>query len=339
LTFTLPNIPALEVRELLERDGAQAVALQLLTLHPVEITESLESLDDEARFAVVSALPISIVAQVLLNADSGFRADLLHRFSPEHLAQVLDRMPVEHATQILEQVDDETQTAVLSAATPEDAAQMDAIRRCPPSSVGRLMVRKVPRIRPDMTVAEAFRYLRRASAELDQTNNLFVLDDDAVLIGVIALRELVEADPEAKIGHLMQSRVVMVTPDTDREEAANLISRYNFLALPVVDGSRRLLGVVTVDDLVDVLIKEGTEDVLHLGAVSGGDDEEAETSYWAGRIGSNVKKRIGWLLLLFIAGSVTSKVLQYCSSPRSRRWSSSFHCSSGPAETAARRRL
>jgi magnesium transporter len=102
----------------------------------------------------------------------------------------------------------------------------------------------------------------------------------------------------------------MVTPETDREEAANLISRYNFLALPVVDERRRLLGVVTVDDLIDVLIQEGTEDVLHLGGVSGGDDAEGETSYWAGRITSVVKKRVMWLLLLFVAGSLTSLVLR-----------------------------
>jgi magnesium transporter len=119
----------------------------------------------------------------------------------------------------------------------------------------------------------------------------------------------VEADPQARIQDLMQTRVVMVSPETDREEAAHLISRYNFLALPVVDDRRRLLGIVAVDDLVDVLIQENTEDVLHLGAVSGGSDAEEDTSYWAGRIGSTVKKRIGWLLMLFVTGTITSMVL------------------------------
>lgn len=310
MTFALPTIPSLDVRELLERDGPQAVALQLLTLHPVEITEALETLDHDERLDVVTALPINITAQILLNADAEFRSGLLERLSPSALAQMLDRLPIEHATQVLEQLDDEKQAAVLAAASPEDAAQMDAIRQCPPSSVGRLLVRLVPRIRPDMTVAEAFQYLRRAAASLENTNNLYVLNDQGVLIGVVALRELVEADPRARIRDLMQTRVVMVTPETDREEAANLVSRYNFLALPVVDDERRLLGVVSVDDLVDVLIQEGTEDVLRLGAVSGG-DAEADTSYWAGRIGSAVRKRVGWLLLLFVAGSFTSQVLKF----------------------------
>jgi len=311
MTFALPNAPALEVQDLLERDGPQAVALQLLTLHPVEITEALETLDHDERFQVVSALPINIGAQILLNADSEFRSGLLARVSAEQLAQMLDRLPIEHATQILEQVDDDRQTAVLAAASPEDAAQMDAIRQCPASSVGRLMVRLVPRVSPEMTVAETFQYIRRRTTDLETTNNLYVLDEDGVLLGVIALRELIEADPRAHLGDLMQTRVVMVTADTDREEAANLMSRYNFLGLPVVDGQRRLLGVVQVDDMIDVLIQENTEDVLRLGGVSGGDDAEADTSYWAGRITSAVKKRLSWLLLLFVAGSFTSQVLKH----------------------------
>ncbi|HEU4752677.1 MAG TPA: magnesium transporter [Armatimonadota bacterium] len=313
MTFALPTVPALPVQEILERDGPQAVALQLLYLHPVEITEALEALDHDERLDVVRALPLNVGAQVLLNADAEFRSGLLARLSPEYLAHILDRMPVEHATQILEQLENDKQHAVLAAADPDDAAQIQAIRRCPPSSVGRLMVRRVPRIRPEMRVGDAFRYLRRHSAELENTNNLYVLDEDAVLVGVVALRELVEADPSAHIQDVMQARVVMVTPETDREEAAHLISRYNFLGLPVVDEKRRLLGVVAVDDLVDVLIQEGTEDVLHLGAVSGGDDAEGETSYWAGRIWSVVKKRLGWLLLLFVAETLTGSVLRHFS--------------------------
>jgi magnesium transporter len=309
MTFALPTAPAVEVRDLLERDGPQAVALQLLTLHPVEITEALETLEHDQRLGVVRALPVHIAAQVLLNADSEFRAGLLERLSSEALAQILDRLPVEHATQILEQLDEGRQVEVLAGSSPDDAAQMETIRRCAPSSVGRLMVRQVPRIREDQTVAETFRYLRRVSPDMETINNLYVLDEAGELRGVVALRELVVAEPQERIRDLMQTRVVMVTPDTDREEAAQLISRYNFLALPVVDENRRLLGVLTVDDLVDVLIQENTEDVLSLGAVSGGDPEE-NTSYWAGQIFSVVKKRIGWLLLLFVAETFTGAVLR-----------------------------
>lgn len=311
MTFTLPTVPAPEVRDLLKRDGPQAAALHLLALHPVEITEALEPLDSDERFSVFAALPVNVAAHVLLNADSEFRSDLLERLTPDALARILDRLPVEHAAQILDQLPRERQTQVLAASSSEDAAELDAIRRAPPSSIARLMIRRVPRVRPNMTVADVLRYIRRAHSDLEAIHNLYVLDRDGVLVGVVALSELVVADPQARIGDLMQTRVVMVTPDTDQEEAAHLISRYNFLALPVVDERRRLLGIVTVDDLIDVLIREGTEDVLRLGAVSGGSDAGSDTSYWAGRITSAVKKRLGWLFLLFAAGSLTSLVLSY----------------------------
>ncbi len=311
MSFALPMAPELDVRDLLDRDGPRAVALQLLTLHPVEITEALEALDDEQRVQVLLALPVSIAAQVLLNGDAAFRSSLLGRLPAETLAQALDRLPIEHAAQLLEQMDPDHQADVLAASSPEDVAQMQAIRSCPPSSVGRLMVRQIPRVNGALTVAETLLYVRRATGEMETINDLYVLDDDRRLRGVVSLRELVLADPRARLTDIMQTRVVMVAPETDREQAANLVSRYNFLALPVVDADGRLLGVVTVDDLVDVMIQEGTEDVLHLGAVSGGDNAAEDASYWAGHITSAVKKRFGWLLLLFVAGSFTSQVLSH----------------------------
>ena len=311
MTFVLPTLPALSTRELLQRDGAQAAALQLLTLHPVEITESLEALSAEDRLHVVKALPINTAAQVLLNADAEFRAALLAQLNAHALAMMLAQIPAESAAQLLGQADPARQTAILAATTPTDAARLEAVRRCAPSSVGRLLVRSVPRIQPEMSVAETFRYLRRASAELETVNTLYVLDNKGVLEGVLSLRDLVEAEPHSRIRDLMQPRVIMVTPETDREEAAHLISRYNLLALPVVNHNRVFLGVVTVDDLMDVLIQENTEDVLQLGGVSRTGDAETDSAYWAGRVGSVVGKRIRWLLLIFAAQLATCGVMSW----------------------------
>ncbi len=311
MTFALTTAPLASVSEVLERDGAQALALQLLTFHPVEVAEALESLEHDDRYRVLRALPVNMAAQVLLNGDAEFRAGLSHRLSPENLAQILDRLPIEHAARLLEQLPEEHQASVLAHSAPDDAEQLQVIRQSAPGSVGRLMVRQIPRAQAEMTVAATFRYLRRSAARLSNTTNVYVLDPAGLLLGVVALRELVEADPLTRLGDLMQTRVVMVTPDTDQEEAANLVSRYNFSALPVVDEERRLLGIVTVDDLVDVLIREGTEDALAMGAVSSGRDEEQVTDYWAGRLSSVIRKRFGWLFLLFIAGALTSLVLGF----------------------------
>ncbi|MBM3460336.1 MAG: magnesium transporter, partial [Armatimonadetes bacterium] len=311
MSFALPIAPAVEVAEVLARGGPAGAALQLLALHPVEMAEALEPLEDDARVAIVAELPLHLAAQVLQNGDAAFRTGLLERLAPARLAQMLDRLPVEHAAQLLEQVDPDRQQEILAESPADDVAQMRAIRSCPPSSVGRLMLRQVPRVQAHMTVRETLAFLRATASEMETINDLYILDEDRVLQGVVSLRQLVLAVPDAPLRDVMQTRVVRVAPETDREEAANLLSRYNFLALPVADESGRLLGVVTVDDLMDVLIQEGTEDLLHLGAVSGGDDAAGETSYWAGRITSAVKKRLGWLMLLFVAGSFTSQVLSH----------------------------
>lgn len=323
MAFALPTLPIADVRALLERDGPTAVALELLSLHAVEVTEALETLDADDRLRVAKALPVNVTAEVLLQADAELRSALLSDLPATQIAQILDRLPIEQAASLLEEMDDERQRAVLAASSPQDAARMRAIHDAPASSVARLMVRQIPRITADMSVAETFRYLRRSSAQIGAFHNIYVVDENASLIGVVALRELVLADPNARVGDLMQARVVAVTPETDREEAANLISRYNFLALPVVDANRRLLGIVTVDDLVDVMIKEQTEDVLALGGVSGGDEEE-NASYWAGRLMSVVKKRIVWLLLLFVAGTLTGSVLRYFDDALSRMTALAF---------------
>jgi magnesium transporter len=172
-------------------------------------------------------------------------------------------------------------------------------------------VRRVPRISPNWTVAETHSHLQRTDDDLETVNNLYVVDIAGRLVGVVALRELVVSVPERRIGDLMQRRLIMVTPESDREEAANLISRYNFLALPVVDDDQTLLGVVTIDDLIDVLIQEGTEDALRMGGVAGPEDAPDTTSYWAGRISAVVRKRLTWLLLLFVAETGTGSVLRH----------------------------
>jgi len=310
VTFTPTAPPDIDLRRLLEQEGARAAAASLLAYHPVEIVEALEPLDSEDRFAIFSHLPDSVAGQILRNSDAGFRAELLEQLPDQRLAELLDRRPVDEAGNLLDQLPEERAEEVLALMPSAEARPLQALRRYPAHSVGRLMVRRVPRISPAWTVAETLAHLQRADADLETVNNLYVVDVAGRLVGVVALRELVVATPDRRIGDLMQRRLIMVTPETDREEAANLISRYNFLALPVVDDDQVLLGIVTVDDLIDVLIQESTEDVLRMGGVAGPEDGPETTSYWAGRIPAVVRKRLTWLLLLFVAETGTGSVLR-----------------------------
>jgi magnesium transporter len=311
VTFTPTAPPDIDLRRLLEQEGPRAAAASLLAYHPVEIVEALEPLDGEDRFAIFSHLPDSVAAQILRGADAGFRAELLEQLPDQRLAELLDRRPVDEAGNLLDQLPEERAEEVLALMPQTEARPLQAMRRYPAHSVGRLMVRRVPRISPAWTVAETLAHLQRADADLETVNNLYVVDVAGRLVGVVALRELVVATPDRRIGDLMQRRLIMVTPETDREEAANLISRYNFLALPVVDDDQVLLGIVTIDDLIDVLIQESTEDVLRMAGVAGSEDAPDTTSYWAGEIPAVVRKRLTWLLLLFVGGTFTGMVLRH----------------------------
>jgi magnesium transporter len=314
MTFAPTALPDLDLRVLLEESGPERAAGRLLALHPVEMVEALEPLDEDERFAIVSRLPGPVAAQVLTHADAAFRESVLTRLPPEGIAALLERLPMDDASELINQLSDERAETVREHLPAEDLEQLQALQNYPEQSVGRLMVRRIPRLLPFVTAAEALERLRHANAELETMTDVYVVDERGRLIGVTGLRELVMAEPARRLSELMQTRVVMVTPETDREVAANLISRYNFLALPVVDGNRRLLGAVTVDDLIDVLIQEGTEDVLRLGGVGGHEGTSEAAPYWAGRVTAAVKKRIVWLLLLFVGSTFTGSVLHHFSS-------------------------
>jgi magnesium transporter len=167
------------------------------------------------------------------------------------------------------------------------------------------MTDKFVRVRPDMTAGEVIAFLRLVDPEIESLNDLYVLDSVRHLLGVVSLRQVITASPERRLRDIMHTDLVTIAPATDQEEVARLVSRYDLLSLPVV-AEGRMLGIITVDDVIDVLVAEGTEDVLRFGGVeSGGADEP----YFSVPIARSVRRRVVWLLFLFLAGTLTSGVL------------------------------
>jgi magnesium transporter len=160
-----------------------------------------------------------------------------------------------------------------------------------------------------MTVAETLAYLRQEQAHVETLTNLYVVDPDNRLLGVVSLREVVVADPQRQMQDLMNRRLVTVAPEADREVVARLVSHYDYLALPVVDAAGHILGIVTVDDVIDVLVSEGTEDILRFGGMEGGG--AIDQPYFTVPLAVVIRKRVGWLLLLFVAETLTGTVLRY----------------------------
>ncbi|GIV11954.1 MAG: hypothetical protein KatS3mg021_0236 [Fimbriimonadales bacterium] len=176
----------------------------------------------------------------------------------------------------------------------------------PPNTAGRLMVRQYVRVRPEWTVEQTLDYLRQVGPDIETIYYLYAVDTRQRLVGICSLREVVLSDPSKRIEQIMETDLVVVHPETDQEEVASLLSKYDLLAVPVVDELGRMLGIVTIDDVVDILVSESTEDVLKLGGVEATEEPYLTQSPW-----DLVRKRVRWLILLFIAERLTGTVLRH----------------------------
>ena len=172
------------------------------------------------------------------------------------------------------------------------------------------MTEKFATIRPEWTVAETLDHLKRIDPEVETVQSLYAVDDAGRLVGYVSLRHLFPAPPDKKISEMMERRLLTVNADTPQEEVARLVSKYDLHAIPVVDEENRLLGIVTVDDVIDILIEEQTEDVLHMGGVSA-TEETVEQGYFATKPLRNVRLRFNWLLLMFVTETFTGTVLRH----------------------------
>jgi magnesium transporter len=306
---TLTWIEALEQRVLraLESDDLDTVRLLLNGRHPADVAEVIDRLQDEDQVRVFRLLSPATAAEVLDETSSDATRELLEQLPPDEVGDLLDRLPMDDVVEILTEDVPERQQALLAEMEPRDAAEVRLLLQYAPQTAGRLMTEKFVRVHPEMTAAETIALLRRIDPEVETLNDLFVLGANRQLLGVVSLRAVITSSPERRLDEIMNTHFVTVTPEVDQEEVARMVSRYDLLALPVTTADGRMLGIVTVDDVVDVLVEEGTEDVLRFGGVEGAG---SDLPYFAVPMLKRIRQRVVWLLLLFLAGTLTSSVVQ-----------------------------
>lgn len=277
----------------LQMGDFDAAATYLRSLHPADAAEVLSSLESEVQAEVVARLSseeLALIfgqmdgeeaAEVAQHLDTGAAADVLDEMEPDMAADLLAEMEPAEATAILEQMD-EAQTVAPLLAYPEDTA-------------GGIMNVAPPSLRRFMTVAESFQFIKQHYHDAEEVFYLYVLDRNSRLLGVLNLRALILAEPAQIIEEIMDTNVISVRVDTDQEEVAQLFSRYDLLALPVVDAEDRLVGIVTVDDVVDVSEEEATEDFHKFGSIQNAVFNPVEAT-----VAFLYRKRIVWLFALVI---------------------------------------
>lgn len=284
--------------------------------HPADISDAMQEMERAEALAVFNWLDNARAAEVLAEIDPDLVRYILDHAPPIRISDLLGRLPMDDAAEVISEADPETAEellAELSVRAPEDAADVRELLSYEEGTAGRLMSDKYIRLTPDMTTDEAFLAVRSADPEIETLSALYVVapyhggaEDEGRLIGVLPLRDLLRAKPHKKVANLMNRDLITVSVDTDQEEVARQIAKYDFVALPVLDHRGVMAGIVTVDDVLDVLEEEQTEDVLKLGAVAASEYSYAHTS-----VLETVRQRFGWLLLLFVAETATGTVLRH----------------------------
>lgn len=293
-----------QIEQALEREDLTSAIRILEALKPADQAEVFDDLDEEDQVNLLPNLDPAVSADILENLDETDAAELVSSLPPDYAVRVIDEMEPDEAADLLGDIPaDKAQSFLQELENPEEVRPL-LIH--PDESAGGLMTSEFLALRRRMTAAEAIEAIRQWKPEDESIYYLFVVDSERKLCGVVSLRQLIVAEPHTRLADIMDPEVVSVPAGTDQEEVARIMSRYDLLALPVVDQEGRLIGVITVDDVIDVVVDEATEDIQRMGGA-----QPLTQPYLRSPILSVARKRIGWLMMLFVTESLTGTVLRH----------------------------
>lgn len=300
----MPDLSPAELQRLLATADEALIRERLSVQYPADVAELLASLDVEERLRLFRLLEPRTAAEVINEAGVFETTDLFAGVPTKKMAALIAKLPSTDITEIIEDLPADKAKQLLELMDTATRSQVEALRAYPEDSAGRLMHEKVVRVQLAWTVDEAIRHLRKADREAQTFAYLYAVNAQDQLIGLVRVRKLLTSQADTRLADIVEPNTKSVTVDTDQEAVAREMSKYNFSALPVVDATGRLKGVITHDDILDVLEEEATEDIQRLGG-----SDPLEEPYLSARPRTIASKRIGWLLLLLLAASLTSQVM------------------------------
>lgn len=290
-----------ELHALLRESEEEALRIFLRLVRPEDIAELLDLLSAEDRQRILLALDLESAGTVLTDTTASIRAELVEEIEPERLARIAEALPADEAADLIGELEVAETEKVLHHISTEDEEVLRHLLTYPEDTAGGLMNPEVFALQPEETVDDAIHYLRSA-AENTSIAAVYVVDESRHLLGFVRLRRMVTARPDSRLGDIMSTDVISVGVETDQEEVADIVDKYAFMAIPVVDARNRLMGVVTVDDILDVIEEEATEDI-YMMAGSSIEEEESESILHVARY------RLPWLLVCLAGTQLSSMVL------------------------------
>jgi magnesium transporter len=306
-------MPAKDLKELLERihtrldESFVGIGAQVSDLEAADLAELLNQLTLVEAATVLSMLPVARATELCDQPTMRRRAAILEQLEPERVAEILSGLSADERTDIIQKMGVHARHRILPKLSSELQAELKELLQYPVHTAGGIMTTEFVQLNPTMSVGEALKHIRSVAQEKESIYACYIMDPQTDrLLGAVSLRDLVMAELDRPVTEVMRSKPVTVNAHDDQELVAKKIGKYNLLAVPVLADDDSVVGFVTVDDVIDVLIEEQTEDILRMAAVEPG---ALDKPYFDNPIFRVVRKRIGWLLLLFVAGTLTSAVL------------------------------
>ena len=276
----------------------------LLVMNPSDIAELFYGLEDQRIPLLFRLLPKNKAAETFVEMEPDAQELLIRSFSDNELKEIVDELYVDDAADLVEEMPANVVKRILRQADPEMRRSINQILRYPENSAGSIMTTEYVTLRPNMTVEEAILRIRRQGIDKETIYTCYVTED-RTLVGLVTVKDLLLAqDDEMRIKEIMLTNLISVTTHTDQEEVARMFSKYNFLALPVVDGENRMVGIVTFDDAMDVIEEEATEDMEIMGGML-----PSEKTYLKSSAFELFKNRIPWLMLLMVSATFTGLII------------------------------
>ncbi len=293
------------IEELLSQRRYTDLRQTLAGMNAVDIASFIDGMENEESLKMFRILPKDMAADVFANLEIEDQQYIIQSMSEREAGNIIDNLMADDATDLLEEMPASVVRKLLSNAQPETRADINHLLRYPEDSAGSIMTVEYVDLKEGMTVAEAIDRIRKIGLDSETINICYVVTAERILVGTVALRYLLIMKPDQIIGDIMNTNVISIGTLTDQEEAARMFQKYDFTAMPVVDNETRMVGIITIDDVLDIIEEETTEDIEKMAAIL-----PTDKPYMRVGVFETYKTRMPWLLLLMISATFTSAIIR-----------------------------
>ena len=292
------------LQELLESRQYTKLRQTISEMNTVDIATAMGEMENEDSLKMFRILPKDMAADVFADLELDAQQYIIRSLSDREASNIIDNLMADDATDLLEEMPASVVKRILANASPETRADINHLLQYPEDSAGSIMTVEYVDLREDMTVADAIERIRKKGVDSETINICYVVTRQKVLVGTVALRYLLIMKPDEIIGDIMNTNVISINTMTDQEEAARVFQKYGFTAMPVVDNESRMVGIITIDDVVDILEEEATEDIEKMAAIVPSDKPYPKVGIF-----ETYRSRIPWLLFLMISATFTGAII------------------------------